>query len=236
MRKAGIEPRPAPDGITPLVGYRTWTLSVAAKRWILRSLNGQIAHEVNIDDLSGRRDDAWLVARCGFGLDHDAPDEDCSCGFYAVKSLTTLEPLLRFGMAGQAVPGMGTYWVAGRVHLAGKIVEHEAGYRAERLRIAEFLAFHGTEKIVARFARSLRVPLGDPIFEPDPPPPYAEPAPPPVYAHFTEREVVVLHMLAEGAGGTEITNRLHISPNTVRTHIQHILQKSHGAPLLGAAA
>jgi two-component system nitrate/nitrite response regulator NarL len=32
-------------------------------------------------------------------------------------------------------------------------------------------------------------------------------------------------MLVDGAGGEEIANRLHVSPNTVRTHVQNILTK-----------
>jgi hypothetical protein len=58
--------------------------------------------------------------------------------------------------------------VAGRVHLAGKIVEHELGYRAERMRIAELRPFRGTEPTVARFAQCLGVPAGEPIDPRDP--------------------------------------------------------------------
>jgi DNA-binding NarL/FixJ family response regulator len=170
MSGARIHQRPTPDGITPLVGYRTWTLSVGPGRWTLRSMNEQIVHDVKIDHPLGRRNDAWLVARCLRGGDHDAPDESCTCGFYAVKSLRTLRRLLFVTMAltrpRMTDSGEMTYRVAGRVHLAGKIVEHDFGYRAERMRIAELLSFPGTEEIVARFAESLGVPAGEPIADP----------------------------------------------------------------------
>jgi hypothetical protein len=53
------------------------------------------------------------------------------------------------------------------VDLAGKVVEHDLGYRAERLRIAELIAFCGTEETVSRFARRLGVSAGEPIPDPD---------------------------------------------------------------------
>ncbi|MFB3737388.1 MAG: LuxR C-terminal-related transcriptional regulator [Candidatus Velamenicoccus archaeovorus] len=42
---------------------------------------------------------------------------------------------------------------------------------------------------------------------------------------LTPRELEVLQLLSEGAGGSEIARRLHVSPNTVRTHVQGILSK-----------
>jgi two-component system nitrate/nitrite response regulator NarL len=42
---------------------------------------------------------------------------------------------------------------------------------------------------------------------------------------LTYRELDVLRLLAEGVGGAEISGRLGISRNTVRTHVQNILTK-----------
>ena len=171
MSRSPIGRRQAPDGITPLVGYRVWTLSIDPGRRVLRSMNGQIVHEVNLNHPLGHRTDPWLTARCQM-TDHDAPEESCSCGFYAVKSLFTLGRLLSFVPTAWALARMvdrlaATFLVAGRVDLAGKVVEHDLGYRAERMRIAELLAFGGTEQTVARFARRLGVPVGEPIPDPD---------------------------------------------------------------------
>jgi len=53
---------------------------------------------------------------------------------------------------------------------------------------------------------------------------------------LTPREVRVLALLVEGAGSPTISDRLSISPNTVRTHIQNILTKLQVHSRLQAAA
>ena len=52
-----------------------------------------------------------------------------------------------------------------------------------------------------------------------------EPIPP--FDELTPREREVLFLLTKGYGTREIAQSLVISPNTVRNHIQHILQKLH---------
>ena len=229
-----------PDGITPLVGYRCWTLSISPGLRALHSLNGQIARQVNLDDPLGQRADPWLVARC-LKNDHDAPEEGCSCGFYALKSLSTLGRLLPFAgprallYAGGAKPGATSFPVAGRVDLAGKVIEHDLGYRAERMQITELRAFAGTEQTVRRFARRIGVPLGESI-----PDPRASIIPGGsvsgsltmgrgaerhLLERLTPRELEVLRQLASGTAGTEIATDLAISPVTVRNQVQNILVK-----------
>lgn len=53
---------------------------------------------------------------------------------------------------------------------------------------------------------------------------------------LTGREMEVLELLAGGASGRDIATRLHISPNTVRTHVQGILSKLQVHSRLEAAA
>lgn len=53
---------------------------------------------------------------------------------------------------------------------------------------------------------------------------------------LTPREVEVLQLLAEGAAGPDIAERLAVSPNTVRTHVQGILSKLQVHSRLEAAA
>lgn len=43
---------------------------------------------------------------------------------------------------------------------------------------------------------------------------------------FTPREIQVLRLLTTGAGNEEIANRLDISLNTVKTHVQHLMDKT----------
>ncbi|NCF69611.1 MAG: PAS domain-containing protein [Chloroflexi bacterium] len=49
----------------------------------------------------------------------------------------------------------------------------------------------------------------------------------PPFDELTPREQEILVLLAKGYGTREIAQSLVISPNTVRNHIQHILQKLH---------
>ena len=53
---------------------------------------------------------------------------------------------------------------------------------------------------------------------------------------LTTREIEVLQLLAEGASSGQIAERLHVSPNTVRTHVQGILSKLQVHSRLEAAA
>jgi hypothetical protein len=53
--------------------------------------------------------------------------------------------------------------VLGRVELAGKVIEHEWGYRAERARIAELIPFRGTEQSVMILAARLGLPISEPV-------------------------------------------------------------------------
>jgi two-component system nitrate/nitrite response regulator NarL len=53
---------------------------------------------------------------------------------------------------------------------------------------------------------------------------------------LTSREVEVLQLLAEGASSKAIAERLSVSPNTVRTHVQGILTKLQVHSRLEAAA
>jgi DNA-binding NarL/FixJ family response regulator len=158
-----------PDGIEPLVGYRMWQPARRRGRGRLHSLN-----------CSGPRwrfhscpwegaESSWVVASCTLRdrPSHVAPAENCSCGFYAMKTLEGLLWEMLDWMSAEDAK------VLGRIELAGKIIEHEHGYRAERARIAELIPVQGTERDVMRLATGLGLPTGQPvaprIFEPIPP-------------------------------------------------------------------
>jgi hypothetical protein len=64
-----------------------------------------------------------MVARCYERPGaHDAPDEDCVCGVYACDDANAA--LFYAHRSGSAVVGRTKLW--------GRVVEHEAGWRAER--------------------------------------------------------------------------------------------------------
>jgi len=55
-------------------------------------------------------------------------------------------------------------------------------------------------------------------------------------SNLTSRELDVLRCLLEGQSRNEIGSMLHISPNTVRTHVQSILHKLNVHSALTAVA
>jgi len=107
-----------PDYISPIVGYRVWTLSTMG----LKSLCGEQWHPAQ--SLAARcRASAVVgpvVGRSEAADAHDAPQEKCTCGIYAIKTLH------HFRSA-----GFERFGVCGEVFLWGKVVEHEHGYRAQ---------------------------------------------------------------------------------------------------------
>jgi len=100
--------RYVPDYISPVIGHRVW-------RW-------------DAAGLSSLNDKRWpprypLAARCGAGNAHEAhqvPQPECTCGVYAAKSREHLRSM-----------GYERYGICGQVHLWGKVVEHERGFRAQ---------------------------------------------------------------------------------------------------------
>jgi DNA-binding NarL/FixJ family response regulator len=58
----------------------------------------------------------------------------------------------------------------------------------------------------------------------------------PALEPLTPRELEVLHALADGLPSPEICERLFISKNTLRTHVQNIMMKLHAHSKLEAVA
>ena len=74
---------------------------------------------------------ALAHATCALA-DHDAPDSDCSCGFYAVADESQLWRL------GADEPELAVL----DVELAGRVIEHDHGFRASHQRVTH-VRFHG---------------------------------------------------------------------------------------------
>jgi DNA-binding NarL/FixJ family response regulator len=53
----------------------------------------------------------------------------------------------------------------------------------------------------------------------------SHPEPPKQVAELTDREIDVFRLIARGLSNAEISQELHISDTTVKTHVTHILQK-----------
>jgi hypothetical protein len=171
-----------PDGIEPLVGYRAWAYQLEGPNALLHPLNGTLTDAPN--PWAGA-DAGWVVATCKYAnltLDNldprgrligeaidishvghgRVPGERCTCGFYSMKTLPALEPMCRFVREWAMARGASGA-ILGRVDLAGKIIDHDFGYRAERARVAQVIPFEADLENGRRLARMLGVALGDPV-------------------------------------------------------------------------
>ncbi len=106
-----------PDYISPIVGYRVWTWdtkglkSLCGERW---HPNQSLAARCRASAIVGT-----IASRVEGNDSHDAPQENCTCGIYAAKTLH------HFGA------GYEQYGIHGEVYLWGAVVEHERGWRAQ---------------------------------------------------------------------------------------------------------
>lgn len=179
-----------PDGIEPLVGYRCWSYSAALTGVALYPVMRMGVGHLDPSPWTGA-ESRWVKAHC-FGEapisrlhagrllceilgvapeapggavpkaapSHEVPMEDCSCGFYAMRDLDRgLVDMSLYGMLTQRAQ----LYVLGRVLLAGKVIEHAEGYRAERARIAELIPVKGTEEPVSALAAALGLPMSAPV-------------------------------------------------------------------------
>jgi hypothetical protein len=166
-----------PDAIEPLIGYRAWYFSVVGRASLFPISAGDPA-AMSAWEGANR---GWVSATCPFESPHQPhdpprtrlqairpavgfrpelcvacahhtiPGEGCSCGFYAMKALVTVEE--------PPVDGV----ILGRVELAGKVIEYTSGYRAERARIVELTPVVGTEPDAMRLADRLGLPMTAPL-------------------------------------------------------------------------
>jgi hypothetical protein len=105
------------DYVAPIVGYRFWVWDKEIGPQLRSMQGGQPwiprqrlqAYCVQAD----RETWSYIISH-----HHEAPDEHCSCGIYAVKSLNS--PL-----------DLRKAHIYGEVYLWGKIIEHRYGYRAQ---------------------------------------------------------------------------------------------------------
>jgi hypothetical protein len=148
--RAGVEDLRVPDGIEPITAYRVWRGDLFLR---LHSLNNETQWEPG----------EWASAHCPRS-GHDAPDEDCTCGLYAAKDLD-MALVLAAGVLTSTSPGdsMPATAIVGKVQLAGKVIEHDRGYRAERARVVEILPIEGRRRLTQSLAGRFGVPVGDQI-------------------------------------------------------------------------
>jgi hypothetical protein len=115
-----------PDLIQPVIGFRAWTIE--KDEWLRSRGAGNTRWDVGTNEAKcGGRD---LVSSVPYGLspgptDHDAPDRNCECGFYAIYSLRDL--VSSYGVDSDVVIGAVVAW--------GRMEVHASGFRAQLARI-----------------------------------------------------------------------------------------------------
>ena len=173
LAESGADLGPIPDGIEPIVGFRAWFYRLTESGPHLYPICSR--RDVIASSPWDGGESEWVVASCGpdpVDPGH-MPAWECTCGFYATKTLPTLlrAPFVLMSAPGERRADCG--WILGRVELAGKIIEHDDGYRAEKARIAELIPIEGDEPNSVRLAALLGLTLGDPVAVVRlPPPPY----------------------------------------------------------------
>ena len=163
-----------PDLIGPIVAYRMWGYSIDQRGLHLGAVTG---------GSWDRTERGWAFASCEWmrlgdaltapKLPHRAPNEYCACGFYALKTIPNVEFLIEIASVARRnavygsdedpedVPSFGC--VFGRVELAGKVIEHRLGYRAERARVLELMPLGRNDHVTSAVAIGLRVPTAEPL-------------------------------------------------------------------------
>jgi hypothetical protein len=119
---------PIPDYVEPVEAWRVWRVTMRERRVVLQSLFAGAVWEPGVP----------LVASCTGGHrsrwtpwrkpnDHPAPELDCRCGIYGVKSVAAARSYL------ETPPLLcRDDRVIGRVALWGDVVEGPLGWRASR--------------------------------------------------------------------------------------------------------
>ena len=152
-----------PDGIEPIAGFRMWLYALHRSRPQLHPISS-LGHATGPSPWDGA-ESGWVVASCAAGpVDPEhVPGWSCTCGFYATKYLPPVIKSISLGDLPPREDGVELGWIFGRVELAGKIIEHEFGYRAQRARIAELNPLEGDERNSYHLAALLGLPIGDPV-------------------------------------------------------------------------
>jgi hypothetical protein len=135
-----------PDAIEPITAFRVWRVNEDLE---LQSLGSDTSWPPG----------GWLTARCE-RKQHSAPHWGCSCGLYSAKEINTVLMLASIHMPQDLA---GPMIVLGRVHLSGKVIEHDDGYRAERARVIQILPVSGSRSHAEAVAARYGVPVGDEI-------------------------------------------------------------------------
>jgi hypothetical protein len=127
MSLAELDTGPIPDFAEPVEAWRVWRVSMSQGRVVLQSLHAGVIWEPEVPlvaSCTGRHRSRWSPWRKKPN-DHPAPELDCSCGIYGVRSAAAARSYL------ETPPLLcRDDRVIGRVALWGDVVEGPSGWRA----------------------------------------------------------------------------------------------------------
>lgn len=156
--------------VEPVVGWRLWRVAREIDRW---SSARDLATALLAAESSGERRPvadlfkpqlrsltelgfwparARLDAACGLDRDHAAPLVGCECGIWAFRARERAYAAL-LDYANGPMP-----LALGRVHLWGRIVEHDHGWRCQYGYPADLTIFGADEQVVEAVADTYGVP------------------------------------------------------------------------------
>jgi len=120
---------PIPDYVEPVEGWRVWRVALREGRIVLQSLFADAVWEPAVPlaaSCTGGHRPLWKPWRKEPN-DHAAPNLDCLCGIYGVRSVAAARSYLE-----RPALLCRDDRVIGRVALWGNVVEGPAGWRASR--------------------------------------------------------------------------------------------------------
>lgn len=135
------EPKPTPDLVEEIVGFRAWRFelgSILRPEPRLYSLTNDFRWPTN----------AWTIAKCR--TCKDIPGEKCSCGIYAARDR---EHLWEIGY------GQAENQVIGEIGLAGKVVVGELGWRAAKARPRRLYISYARWQLVRPLREAFNIPV-----------------------------------------------------------------------------
>lgn len=141
-----------PDVVGEISGYRAWRVEWCGRVPRLFSINAH-THSVDLDDAMWPAA-RWFEAKCNKCTPDEIPDEHCSCGLYAAKTIEQLVGL-HYGAYGDELDDK----VIGEVGFAGKVIEGSQGWRAEKGRIVHLWVPISKWEWVGPLEAAYRVPV-----------------------------------------------------------------------------
>jgi hypothetical protein len=91
--------------------------------------------------------------------EHQAPDEDCKCGIYAVCAPLLLQEVYWTSSPPKGVKPLPGIVVVGQLSLWGKVIQHERGWRAQFAYPTHLYAFTDDEAVAERLRAHYQVPV-----------------------------------------------------------------------------